>query len=118
MFPSINPVNYNAFNMELSTITRCSHGYFIYGLPEEDTRIEIEILRGGGTAFAGGTDIGQIKRPLESLAEYLFRDNEFPSGAYLMTGTGIVPPDAFTLDHGDEIRITIEPVGTLCNTVA
>jgi len=87
-------------------------------LPEKDTRIEIEILRAGSTVFAGGTDIGQIKRPLESLAEYLFRDNEFPSGAYLMTGTGIVPPDAFTLDHGDEIRITIEPVGTLCNTVA
>ncbi|MGD8323666.1 MAG: 2-hydroxyhepta-2,4-diene-1,7-dioate isomerase, partial [Gammaproteobacteria bacterium] len=44
--------------------------------------------------------------------------NEFPYGAYLMTGTGIVPPDAFTLRHGDTIDITIEPVGTLQNTVA
>jgi 2-dehydro-3-deoxy-D-arabinonate dehydratase len=88
------------------------------GLPDLATRIEIAVLRRGETVFAGTTDIGQIKRPLESLAEYLYRDNRFPAGAYLMTGTGIVPPDAFTLDHGDEIRVTIEPVGTLSNTVA
>jgi 2-dehydro-3-deoxy-D-arabinonate dehydratase len=59
-----------------------------------------------------------MKRPLPALAEYLYRDNEFPCGAWLMTGTGVVPPDAFTLEHGDEIRITIAPVGTLTNTVA
>jgi len=68
--------------------------------------------------FAGDTSVGQIKRPLPSLVEFLFRDNTFPSGAYLMTGTGIVPPDSFTLHHDDEIRITIEPAGTLANTVA
>ncbi len=68
--------------------------------------------------FSGQTTIGQIKRPLPSLAEWLFRDNSFPAGCYLMTGTGIVPPDAFTLAAGDEIRITLEPVGTLVNTVA
>jgi 2-dehydro-3-deoxy-D-arabinonate dehydratase len=87
-------------------------------LPDKSTRIEIEIDRGGVTAFAGSTSIGQIKRPLPTLAEFLYRDNRFPCGAYLMTGTGIVPPDAFTLAPGDEIRITIEPVGTLRNTVA
>jgi 2-dehydro-3-deoxy-D-arabinonate dehydratase len=87
-------------------------------LPGRDTRIEIEIERGDGIVFAGSTDIGQIKRPLPTLVEFLYRDNEFPSGAYLMTGTGVVPPDSFTLAHGDEIRITIEPVGTLRNTVA
>jgi 2-dehydro-3-deoxy-D-arabinonate dehydratase len=88
------------------------------GLPAPDTRIEIEIERGGVTVFSGNTNIGRIKRPLPTLAEFLYRDNLFPRGAYLMTGTGIVPPDAFTLARGDEIRITIEPVGTLRNTVA
>jgi 2-dehydro-3-deoxy-D-arabinonate dehydratase len=87
-------------------------------LPGRDTAIRIEILRDGRAVFAGDTNVGQIKRPLPSLVEYLFRDNTFPCGAYLMTGTGIVPPDSFTLDHGDEIRITIEPVGTLANPVA
>jgi 2-dehydro-3-deoxy-D-arabinonate dehydratase len=87
-------------------------------LPTRETAIDIAIVRHGLTVFAGQTSVGQIKRSLPSLAEYLYRDNSFPSGAWLMTGTGIVPPDAFTLDHGDEIRITIEPVGTLCNIVA
>jgi len=87
-------------------------------LPGKDTRIEMVIARRGETVFLGSTDLGQMKRPLSSLAEYLYRENEFPRGAWLMTGTGIVPPDDFTLEHGDEIRITIEPVGTLTNTVA
>jgi 2-dehydro-3-deoxy-D-arabinonate dehydratase len=87
-------------------------------LPGSETAIAIEIRRDGATVFAGATNVGQIKRPLPSLAGYLFRDNSFPVGAYLMTGTGIVPPDAFTLAHGDEIRITIEPAGTLINFVA
>jgi len=87
-------------------------------LPGKEMQIEIAILRGGRSVFSGSTDVGQITRPLPSLAEFLYRDNAFPCGAYLMTGTGIVPPDAFTLAHGDEIRITIEPVGTLTNIVA
>jgi 2-dehydro-3-deoxy-D-arabinonate dehydratase len=87
-------------------------------LPSASTAIAIEIRRDGATAFKGETTVGQIKRPLPSLAEWLFRDNTFPHGCFLMTGTGIVPPDAFTLRSGDEIRITIEPVGTLVNTVA
>jgi len=87
-------------------------------LPAGDTRIAIEIRRAGSTAFSGATDVGQMKRPLPLLVDFLFRDNSFPHGAYLMTGTGIVPPDSFTLERGDEIRITIDPVGTLTNTVA
>ena len=70
-------------------------------LPGPDATIAIEIRRGGAAAFNGQTTIGQIKRPLPSLAEWLFRDNSFPHGCYLMTGTGIVPPDAFTLAAGD-----------------
>ena len=82
------------------------------------TTIAIVINRAGTAVFSGSTQISQIKRPFAELAEYLFRDNSFPVGAYLMTGTGVVPPDSFTLRSGDEIRITIEPIGTLINTVA
>ena len=86
-------------------------------LPAADTVLAIEIRRAGATVFAEATTIGQIKRPLPSLADWLYRDNAFPHGAYLMTGTGIVPPDAFTLQPADEIRITLDPVGTLVNFV-
>ncbi|HWA25682.1 MAG TPA: fumarylacetoacetate hydrolase family protein [Lacunisphaera sp.] len=82
------------------------------------TTIAIVINRDGAAAFTGSTSISQIKRAFTELAEYLFRDNSFPRGAFLMTGTGVVPPDSFTLRSGDEIRITIEPIGTLVNTVA
>lgn len=58
-----------------------------------------------------------MKRAPTLLVEYLFRQNTFPQGCFLMTGTGIVPPDSFTLQPGDEIRITIEPIGTLINFV-
>jgi 2-dehydro-3-deoxy-D-arabinonate dehydratase len=87
-------------------------------LPGPETVIALEIRRGGASAFKGETSVGRIKRPLPSLAEWLFRENSFPHGCFLMTGTGIVPPDSFTLRSGDEIRMTIEPVGTLVNTVA
>ncbi len=85
---------------------------------EPSTTIELEIRRDGTAAFTGSASIDQIKRSLPSLVEYLFRDNSFPAGCYLMTGTGIVPPDDFTLKQGDEVRITIEPIGTLINPVA
>jgi 2-dehydro-3-deoxy-D-arabinonate dehydratase len=87
-------------------------------LPGAETEIALEIRRGGSPVFHGTTSVGRIKRPLPSLAEWLYRENSFPNGAFLMTGTGIVPPDSFTLQSGDEIRITIEPVGTLTNFVA
>jgi 2-dehydro-3-deoxy-D-arabinonate dehydratase len=87
-------------------------------LPAPATVISIDIQRDGQSVFSGETTLGQIKRPLASLADWLFRDNSFPRGCYLMTGTGVVPPDSFTLRSGDVIRITLGPVGTLINTVA
>ncbi|MES2696982.1 MAG: fumarylacetoacetate hydrolase family protein [Verrucomicrobiota bacterium] len=86
-------------------------------LPAAETVIALEIRRAGATTFAGETTVGRIKRPLPSLADWLYRENSFPHGAFLMTGTGVVPPDSFTLQSGDEIRITIPPVGTLINSV-
>ena len=86
-------------------------------LPAADAVIAIEIRRAGAVVFAGETTVGQIKRPLPSLADWLYRENSFPHGAYLMTGTGVVPPDSFTLRQDDEIRITLAPVGTLVNHV-
>ncbi len=86
-------------------------------LPTAETVIAIEIRRSGKSVFGGETTVSQIKRPLASLADWLFRDNTFPFGCFLMTGTGVVPPDSFTLQPADEIRITIEPVGTLVNHV-
>ncbi len=85
--------------------------------PPPETLIQIEIRRGADTVFNGQTEIAQIKRSLPSLAEWLFREDRFPAGCYLMTGTGIVPPDRFTLRAGDEIHITIDPIGTLVNRV-
>ena len=86
-------------------------------LPAPTTVIAIEILRDRAAVFSGETTLASLKRPLSSLAEWLFRDNSFPHGCYLMTGTGVVPPDSFTLRTGDEIRITLAAVGTLVNTV-
>ena len=81
------------------------------------TEIKLAIKRNGETVFNGETVLAQLKRTPESLVEFLFRDNSFPSGCVLLTGTGIVPPDDFTLQHGDEIGIQIEPIGTLVNVV-
>jgi 2-dehydro-3-deoxy-D-arabinonate dehydratase len=86
-------------------------------LPRE-TEIAVEITRSGEVAFAGKTWLGRMKRGLQELVDWLFRDNSFPNGVYLLTGTGVVPPDGFTLQGGDDIRITIDPIGTLHNTVA
>jgi len=81
------------------------------------TEIKMEIVRGGEKVFEGATTLAQLRRTPESLVEFLFRDNSFPEGCFLLTGTGIVPPDEFTLQSRDEIRITIEHIGTLINTV-
>lgn len=85
--------------------------------PSCETQIKIRIRRGREEAFAGSTTISRIKREFATLAEYLYRETTFKCGCFLMTGTGIVPPDSFTLSSGDEIAITIEPIGTLVNTV-
>lgn len=87
-------------------------------LPGPECEIALEIRRGGATGFSGVTTLGRIKRPLPSLTQWLYRDNRFPHGCFLMTGTGIVPPDSFTLLRGDEVRISIAGIGTLVNHVA
>jgi 2-dehydro-3-deoxy-D-arabinonate dehydratase len=81
------------------------------------TEISLQILRAGEPAFAGTTALREMKRKPEELVEYLYRSSTFPQGCFLLTGTGIVPPDSFTLHAGDEIRITISPIGTLVNVV-
>jgi 2-dehydro-3-deoxy-D-arabinonate dehydratase len=82
------------------------------------TAIRLRIVRSAAVAFEGETTTGQIKRGFDELASWLYRESTFPVGCYLFTGTGIVPPDAFTLASGDEIAITIDGIGTLTNTVA
>ena len=82
------------------------------------TIVRLTITRAGQTAFDGSTTTSQIKRSFEELASWLFRESSFPVGCYLFTGTGIVPPDEFTLASGDEIAIAIDGIGTLTNSVA
>jgi 2-dehydro-3-deoxy-D-arabinonate dehydratase len=85
-------------------------------LPPE-TRIELTVERDGATAFTGATTLAQMKRRPDELASWLYRDQTFPFGAFLLTGTGVVPPDSFTLHHGDIIHVAIEGIGTLLNPV-
>ena len=100
----------------------CAVGpWIVVGPTEDDVRrssIQLEIRRGGETVFAGETTAGQIKRTFTELVGYLYRSQVFPHGAVLLTGAGIVPPDSFTLEAGDSVRITISGIGTLENPVA
>ncbi|MFT4548552.1 MAG: 2-dehydro-3-deoxy-D-arabinonate dehydratase [Pseudoalteromonas tetraodonis] len=84
---------------------------------EPEVKIKVQIERGGESVFAGATDLGQIKRGFDELAEFLFRENEFPVGAYLMTGTGVVPGADFSLTSGDIVHIEIDGLGRLSNAV-
>jgi 2-dehydro-3-deoxy-D-arabinonate dehydratase len=98
----------------------CALGPAILLLEEpiaKSTAIDLEIRRDGETAFAGKTTLAELKRDPKELVAYLFRNNSFPQGAFLMTGTGIVPADDFTLASGDLIRVSIEGIGTLENPV-
>jgi 2-dehydro-3-deoxy-D-arabinonate dehydratase len=81
------------------------------------TEIRLDILRGEAREFSGSTTLESLKRTPEELVRYLYRSNNFPAGCFLLTGTGIVPPDSFTLQNGDQIRITITGIGTLINYV-
>jgi 2-dehydro-3-deoxy-D-arabinonate dehydratase len=83
----------------------------------KETEIALRIERAGAAAFEGTTTLAAMKRAPEELVGYLYRDNRFPAGSLLLTGTGIVPPDAFTLASGDAVTITIGPIGTLVNRV-
>jgi 2-dehydro-3-deoxy-D-arabinonate dehydratase len=82
-----------------------------------DARIHLQIDRGGETIFDDSTDVTQLKRGLEELVEVLYRELDFPNGAMLMTGTGVVPGTDFTLTSGDVVRIAIDGLGVLVNVV-
>jgi 2-dehydro-3-deoxy-D-arabinonate dehydratase len=86
--------------------------------PGPSTAIRLDIVRRSQPAFSGSTTLAQMKRDLATLVQYLYRETSFPDGCILLTGTGIVPPDDFTLERGDEVSITIDGVGTLRNVVA
>jgi 2-dehydro-3-deoxy-D-arabinonate dehydratase len=99
----------------------CALGPWIkFGVNEAEARswkIQIQIQRNAETVFAGETSVGQIKRTFEELAGFLFRSQIFPHGAVLLTGTGVVPPDHFTLEENDVVKIDISGIGTLQNRV-
>jgi 2-dehydro-3-deoxy-D-arabinonate dehydratase len=99
----------------------CALGpWILLGATEQAARdwtIRIAIYRSGERVFAGETSVGNIKRSFEELAAYLFRCQTFPHGAVLLTGTGIVPPDVFTLQAQDVVEIEIAAIGSLRNTV-
>ncbi len=80
------------------------------------TKISLEVHRQGSLAASGETTLAQLKRSPEELAQWLFRANTFPTGCFLMTGTGIVPDD-FSLAKGDSVTINVEGIGSLHNRV-
>jgi 2-dehydro-3-deoxy-D-arabinonate dehydratase len=87
-------------------------------LPDvSNLEIQLTIRRNGTVLFQESTATSQLHRSPTDLTEYLLRDNEFPAGVFLMTGTGIVPPSEFTLQDGDEVTIRIEGIGSLVNPV-
>jgi len=86
-------------------------------LPPE-TAIELRIMRDATLVFEGSTTLSQLRSTPVELVEYLYRETSFPDGCVLLTGTGVIPPDHFTLQSGDDVEIRIPPIGTLRNTVA
>ena len=99
----------------------CALGPWIeIGTTEDAARewkIRLEIRREGQVLFSGETSVAQIKRGFNQLAEFLFRSQVFAHGAVLLTGTGVVPPDTFTLQEQDEVQIEITGIGVLKNPV-
>ena len=85
--------------------------------PRASIGIHLEIERGGAAIYHGETTVARMARDFEDLIDWLGRDNSFPNGVVLLTGTGIVPPDDFSLKAGDQVGITIDGIGTLVNPV-
>ncbi len=84
----------------------------------ESTGIQVRIHRGSeGIVFQGSTDLAQMKRKPLELIDWLTKESSFPDGAFLMTGTGIIPEGDFTLESGDEVEIEIDNIGILKNPV-
>ena len=99
----------------------CGLGPFVL-IPETPvdraaTKIRLRIDRGGSTVFSGETDLSQMKREFPELIDWLTRENDLATGAFLLTGTGVVPPDDFTLLDGDVSSIEITGIGTLTNPI-
>lgn len=84
---------------------------------DPDTKIRMQISRNGNVVFSGEISINQMKRKHDELISYLFRAMHFQQGAYLMTGTCLVPPNDFTLQPGDKVSMMIDGIGTLENYV-
>jgi 2-dehydro-3-deoxy-D-arabinonate dehydratase len=89
----------------------------VEGLDPRALSIGLTILRGGEAVFSGETSTSRMRRSPEELVGYLTRELSFPEGVFLMTGTGIVPPDSFTLRSGDVVEIAVSGIGTLVNPV-
>jgi 2-dehydro-3-deoxy-D-arabinonate dehydratase len=87
------------------------------GQPAPSTGIDLTIRRAGEAVFTGSTMLSDMKRRLDELVGFLYRESSFPNGSFLLTGTGIVPPDDFTLLAGDRVEIRIDGIGCLINTV-
>lgn len=84
---------------------------------DQATNIHLQINRGGKLAYEGRVALSQMKRTPEELVSFVYRECSFPNGCLIMTGTGIVPENDFTLQSGDEIRISIDGIGQLVNMV-
>jgi 2-dehydro-3-deoxy-D-arabinonate dehydratase len=84
---------------------------------DKDTKIYLEINRNNEKVFEGDISISQMKRTPEELVSFVYRECSFPTGCLVMTGTGIVPGNDFTLKTGDEIKISIDIIGTMINIV-
>lgn len=85
--------------------------------PVAEIGIKLNIHRGGASVFQGETSVSQMARSFENLIGWLGRDQSFPEGCFLLTGTGIVPDNSFTLHAGDLVEITIDGIGTLKNPI-
>src|SRR5436305_725728 len=98
-------------------LPHCEEGVALAGLellpPLEEVHIRMTITRAGGVAFEGATSAAAMARTFEDLVSWLGRENDFPDGVILLTGTGVVPPDHFTLQNGDEIAIEVTGIGRL-----
>ena len=106
---------------QAKTFDKCAClGPCLYVPPEPlslDTTISILIHREEKEVFSGKTTLSEMKRTPNELIGFLFRETSFPQGVFLMTGTGIVPSNNFTLQSGDVVSISIDLIGTLVNSV-
>jgi 2-dehydro-3-deoxy-D-arabinonate dehydratase len=85
--------------------------------PRKSIEISLAITRNGQSVFTGKTSVDQMAREFEDLVQWLIRDNDMPNGAFLLTGTGVVPDSGFTLAPNDRVDITISGIGTLTNSI-